>query len=93
MSDTVDSQLAQMKAEISALTSKVADADLTITTFAGALAKAIAASSAKGLTPEQLQEFNDLHASVTSATTSLDDTIKANPLPTEIPAPVAEPTP
>ena len=93
MSDTLASEITQLQTDVSALTSEVAAANMTITTFAGELAKALAAATGAGATPEQLQALTDLHSAITGATASLDSTIKANPLPTETPAPAAEPTP
>lgn len=92
MSDTLATEITQLQADVTALTSEVSTANTTITTFAADLAAALAAAQAGGATPEQLQALTDLHNNITGATTSLAGTIAANPLPPDTTPPATPAT-
>lgn len=95
MSMSMDAEIAQLRTDITGLTTTVQNAVAEFGSFAGRLQDAITAALAAGATPEQLAAMTQFHADITTAQASLAAAITSEQEATHVtpPAPPAEPTP
>ena len=89
MSDATDAAIAQLQADVTALSDKEAAAITLLNGLAQQLKDALIAAANAGATPAQLAALNELHATIASKTADLAAAIVADtPAP-----PVVEPPP
>lgn len=74
----LDTDIAQLQADVTALTTVVASATALINGIAGQIAAAVAAAQAAGATPTELQALTDLHTALSAEVTNLGTAVTAN---------------
>ncbi len=82
MSVELDTRIAKLQDDVTALTGVVASANALIGGFAKLLADAIAAAQAAGATPQELQSLTDLSTSLEAQKDSLAAAVVAGTPPT-----------
>lgn len=93
MSGTLDSEITQLQADVTAQTTIIASAEAMISGISAQVSAAVAAALAAGASPDELQELTQLDASLQANSTSLAAAVAANTPAPATPTPTPAPTP